>query len=144
MTDAPTPSALGDLQILDFSRVLAGPFATMLLADLGAEVIKIERPGIGDETRSWGPPNDEHGNATYFQAVNRNKRSVAVDLSSEAGRAQARELAAGADVVVENFRPDVMDKLGLGYETLSATQPAAGVLLDHRLRRRRRRPAARL
>ena len=123
MTDAPTPSALGDLQILDFSRVLAGPFATMLLADLGAEVIKIERPGIGDETRSWGPPNDEHGNATYFQAVNRNKRSVAVDLSSEAGRAQARELAAGADVVVENFRPDVMDKLGLGYETLSATNP---------------------
>ena len=123
MTDAPTPSALGDLRILDFSRVLAGPFATMLLADLGAEVIKIERPGIGDETRSWGPPNDEHGNATYFQAVNRNKRSVAVDLSSEAGREQARELAAGSDVVVENFRPDVMDKLGLGYETLSATNP---------------------
>jgi crotonobetainyl-CoA:carnitine CoA-transferase CaiB-like acyl-CoA transferase len=123
MTDAPTPSALGDLRILDFSRVLAGPFATMLLADLGAEVIKIERPGIGDETRSWGPPNDEHGNATYFQAVNRNKRSVAVDLSTEAGRAQSRELAASADVVVENFRPDVMDKLGLGYEALSATNP---------------------
>jgi crotonobetainyl-CoA:carnitine CoA-transferase CaiB-like acyl-CoA transferase len=123
MADAPTPSALGDLRILDFSRVLAGPFATMLLGDLGAEVIKLERPGIGDETRSWGPPNDEHGNATYFQAVNRNKRSLAVDLSSEAGRAQARELAAGADVVVENFRPDVMDKLGLGYETLAATNP---------------------
>ena len=123
MTDAPTPSALGDLRILDFSRVLAGPFATMMLGDLGAEVIKLERPGIGDETRSWGPPNDEHGNATYFQAVNRNKRSVAVDLSTEAGRAQARELAASADVIVENFRPDVMDKLGLGYETLSATNP---------------------
>ncbi len=123
MTDAPTPGALDDLRILDFSRVLAGPFATMMLADLGAEVIKVERPGIGDETRSWGPPNDAHGNATYFQAVNRNKRSVAVDLSSEAGRAQAREFAAGADVVVENFRPDVMDKLGLGYETLSATNP---------------------
>jgi crotonobetainyl-CoA:carnitine CoA-transferase CaiB-like acyl-CoA transferase len=119
MSDAPTVSALGDLRILDFSRVLAGPFATMMLADLGAEVIKIERPGIGDETRSWGPPNDQHGNATYFQAVNRNKQSVAVDLSSEAGRARARELAATADVVVENFRPDVMDKLGLGYETLS-------------------------
>jgi crotonobetainyl-CoA:carnitine CoA-transferase CaiB-like acyl-CoA transferase len=123
MTDTPTPSALGDLRIVDFSRVLAGPFATMLLGDLGAEVIKLERPGIGDETRSWGPPNDEHGNATYFQAVNRNKRSLAVDLSSEAGRAQARELAAGADVIVENFRPDVMDKLGLGYETLAATNP---------------------
>ena len=123
MADAPTPSALGDLRIVDFSRVLAGPFATMMLGDLGAEVIKIERPGIGDETRSWGPPNDEHGNATYFQAVNRNKRSVAIDLSSEAGRAQAGELAGSADVVVENFRPDVMDKLGLGYETLAATNP---------------------
>ncbi len=123
MSDVPTQSALGDLRILDFSRVLAGPFATMMLADLGAEVIKIERPGIGDETRSWGPPNDQHGNATYFQAVNRNKRSVAVDLSSDAGRTQARELAATVDVVVENFRPDVMDKLGLGYETLSATNP---------------------
>src|ERR1700735_31590 len=124
MADASTsPAALGDLRILDFSRVLAGPFATMMLADLGAEVIKLERPGIGDETRSWGPPNDEHGNATYFQAVNRNKRSVAVDLASEAGLTQARELAATADVVVENFRPDVMDKLGLGYETLSASNP---------------------
>jgi crotonobetainyl-CoA:carnitine CoA-transferase CaiB-like acyl-CoA transferase len=123
MSDAPTPSALGDVRILDFSRVLAGPFATMMLADLGAEVIKLERPGIGDETRSWGPPNDEHGNATYFQAVNRNKRSVAVDLASEAGRARVRELAATADVVVENFRPDVMDKLGLGYESLSASHP---------------------
>src|SRR3984885_6843249 len=123
MSDPPTPSALGDVRILDFSRVLAGPFATMLLGDLGAEVIKVERPGIGDETRSWGPPNDEHGDATYFQAVNRNKRSVALDLSTDAGRARARELAAGADVVVENFRPDVMDKLGLGYETLSASNP---------------------
>jgi crotonobetainyl-CoA:carnitine CoA-transferase CaiB-like acyl-CoA transferase len=123
MSDAPTPSALGDLRILDFSRVLAGPFATMMLADLGAEVIKIERPGIGDETRSWGPPNDQHGNATYFQAVNRNKQSVAIDLSSETGRTRAREMAATADVVVENFRPDVMDKLGLGYETLSVSNP---------------------
>jgi crotonobetainyl-CoA:carnitine CoA-transferase CaiB-like acyl-CoA transferase len=123
MSAAPTPSALGDLRILDFSRVLAGPFATMMLADLGAEVIKVERPGIGDETRSWGPPNDEHGNATYFQAVNRNKRSVALDLSCAAGRAQIRELVTTADVVVENFRPDVMDKLGLGYETLAATNP---------------------
>jgi crotonobetainyl-CoA:carnitine CoA-transferase CaiB-like acyl-CoA transferase len=123
MSDAPTPSALGDVRILDFSRVLAGPFATMMLADLGAEVIKLERPGIGDETRSWGPPNDEHGNATYFQAVNRNKRSVAVDLASDYGLTEARELAATADVIVENFRPDVMDKLGLGYETLSASNP---------------------
>ena len=75
VTDPQPPAALGDLRILDFSRVLAGPFATMMLADLGATVIKVERPGIGDETRSWGPPYDEHGQATYFQAVNRNKRS---------------------------------------------------------------------
>jgi len=124
MADASTsPAALGGLRILDFSRVLAGPFATMMLADLGAEVIKVERPGIGDETRSWGPPNDAHGDATYFQAVNRNKRSVAVDLSSDTGRDLARQLAGTADVIVENFRPDVMDKLGLGYETLSAANP---------------------
>jgi crotonobetainyl-CoA:carnitine CoA-transferase CaiB-like acyl-CoA transferase len=120
MTSEPTPSALGDLRILDFSRVLAGPFATMMLADLGAEVTKVERPGTGDETRSWGPPNDAHGNATYFQSVNRNKRTVALDLATDAGRRRARELAADADVVVENFRPDVMDKLGLGYDALAS------------------------
>src|SRR6202046_4396360 len=101
MADASTsPAALGDLRILDFSRVLAGPFATMMLADLGAEVTKVERPGIGDETRSWGPPNDAHGNATYFQAVNRNKRSVAIDLSTETGSDRARQLAATADAIV--------------------------------------------
>ena len=123
MSPEPTPSALRDVRILDFSRVLAGPFATMMLADLGAQVTKVERPGTGDETRSWGPPYDAHGNATYFQAVNRNKRSVALDLASDDGRRRARELAADADVIVENFRPDVMDKLGLGYETLAATDP---------------------
>jgi crotonobetainyl-CoA:carnitine CoA-transferase CaiB-like acyl-CoA transferase len=123
MSGEPTPSALGDVRILDFSRVLAGPFATMMLGDLGAEVTKVERPGTGDETRSWGPPNDAHGNATYFQAVNRNKRSVVLDLADDAGRERARELAADADVIVENFRPDVMDKLGLGYETLAAANP---------------------
>jgi crotonobetainyl-CoA:carnitine CoA-transferase CaiB-like acyl-CoA transferase len=116
-------SALGDLTILDFSRVLAGPFATMMLADLGAEVIKVERPGVGDETRAWGPPHDAHGRATYFQSVNRNKQSLAIDLSAEAGRVRAHELAARADVLVENFRPDVMDALGLGYETLHAAHP---------------------
>ena len=119
MDDAPqdTPP-LGPLRILDFSRILAGPFATMMLADLGADVLKVERPGTGDETRSWGPPFDAQGRATYFQSVNRNKQSVALDLTAEADLARARELARDADVVVENFRPDVMDKLGLGYERL--------------------------
>jgi crotonobetainyl-CoA:carnitine CoA-transferase CaiB-like acyl-CoA transferase len=115
--------ALGDLRILDFSRVLAGPFATMMLADLGATVTKVERPGVGDETRSWGPPHDEHGHATYFQAVNRNKRSVAIDLNDPARRQEVLSLARASDVIVENFRPDVMDKLGLGYEQLAPTQP---------------------
>ena len=120
MPDTSTTGALGDLRILDFSRVLAGPFATMMLADLGATVTKVERPGSGDETRSWGPPFDSRGQATYFQAVNRNKRSVALDLSDEADRRRALELARDSDVVVENFRPGVMERLGLGYEQLSA------------------------
>jgi crotonobetainyl-CoA:carnitine CoA-transferase CaiB-like acyl-CoA transferase len=117
------PASLGDLRILDFSRVLAGPFATMMLADLGAEVIKVERPGTGDETRGWAPPRDARGQATYFQSVNRNKRSLALDLAGDEGRGRARELAAASDVVVENFRPDVMDSLGLGYEELAAANP---------------------
>jgi crotonobetainyl-CoA:carnitine CoA-transferase CaiB-like acyl-CoA transferase len=116
-------SALGRLRILDFSRVLAGPLATMTLADLGAEVTKVERPGRGDETRSWGPPYDAAGEATYFQAVNRNKRSVAFDLADPGDLAQARRLALEADVVVENFRPGVMAKLGLDYESLAAENP---------------------
>jgi crotonobetainyl-CoA:carnitine CoA-transferase CaiB-like acyl-CoA transferase len=117
-------SALENLRVADFSRVLAGPFATMLLADLGAEVTKIERPGGGDETRAWGPPFDERGEATYFQSVNRNKRSVVLDLADPADLARARELALDADVLVENFRPGVMDRLGLGYEQLRSENPA--------------------
>jgi crotonobetainyl-CoA:carnitine CoA-transferase CaiB-like acyl-CoA transferase len=116
-------SALGRLRILDFSRVLAGPLATMTLADLGAEVTKVERPGSGDDTRSWGPPHDAEGEATYFQAVNRNKRSVALDLGDPGDLAQARRLALDADVLVENFRPGVMTKLGLDYESLAAENP---------------------
>jgi crotonobetainyl-CoA:carnitine CoA-transferase CaiB-like acyl-CoA transferase len=112
-------SALGELRILDFSRVLAGPFATMLLADLGATVVKVERPGSGDDTRTWGPPYDATGEATYFQSVNRNKESVALDLGDAGDRERARRLVAEADVLVENFRPGVMDRAGLGYERLS-------------------------
>ncbi|MGO9898452.1 MAG: CaiB/BaiF CoA transferase family protein [Solirubrobacteraceae bacterium] len=116
--------ALANLRILDFSRVLAGPFATMMLGDLGAEVIKIERPGTGDETRAWGPPWDAQGEGTYYQAVNRNKRGMILDLASPAGLARAHSLAADSDVIVENFRPGVMDKLGLGYGELSAHHDA--------------------
>lgn len=115
--------ALADLQILDFSRVLAGPFATMILGDLGAEVVKVERPGVGDETRTWGPPFDDGGEATYFLSVNRNKRSIVLDLTLPEGLAAARSLAAQADVVVENFRPGLMERLGLGYERLRSENP---------------------
>jgi crotonobetainyl-CoA:carnitine CoA-transferase CaiB-like acyl-CoA transferase len=121
--DAPAESALGPLRILDFSRVLAGPFATMLLADFGAEVTKVERPGGGDETRSWGPPYDERGEATYFQSVNRNKESVVIDMSTEEGLAELRRLAREADVLVENFRPGLMASKGLDYEMLRAENP---------------------
>lgn len=117
------PSALGDLLVLDFSRVLAGPLATMLLADYGATVVKVERPGSGDDTRAWGPPRDAAGTATYFLSVNRNKRSLALDLQDPADLALARELAARADVVVENFRPGVMARLGLDHATLAAANP---------------------
>src|SRR5437588_5511182 len=109
--------------ILDFSRVLAGPFATMLLGDLGAEVIKVERPGVGDDTRAWGPPFDEHGDATYFLSVNRNKRSIAFDLTDEQDVAAARALALEVDVLVENFRPGLLDRVGLGYDELRAENP---------------------
>jgi crotonobetainyl-CoA:carnitine CoA-transferase CaiB-like acyl-CoA transferase len=111
------------LKILDFSRVLAGPFATMMLADFGAEVTKVERPGSGDETRSWGPPYDERGEATYFQSVNRNKTSVAIDMGTEAGLAELRRRAHEADVLVENFRPGLMATKGLDFEALRAENP---------------------
>lgn len=122
-TEKNSDGALTPLRILDFSRVLAGPFATMMLADFGAEVTKVERPGGGDETRSWGPPHDERGEATYFQSVNRNKASVVLDLSTEEGLAELRRRAREADVLVENFRPGLMAAKGLDYETLRAENP---------------------
>lgn len=114
---------LDGVVVADFSRVLAGPYATMLLGDLGAEVIKVERPGRGDDTRAWGPPYTEQGMSTYFAGVNRNKSSRVIDLASEEGRAQARELAAGADVLVENFKPGALAAMGLGYDELAAEHP---------------------
>jgi crotonobetainyl-CoA:carnitine CoA-transferase CaiB-like acyl-CoA transferase len=117
------PSALADLKILDFSRVLAGPFATMVLADLGATVTKIEPPA-GDDTRQWGPPYDQAGDATYFQSVNRNKLSLVLDFTKAADLDRARALARDSDVVVENFRPGVTERFGLDYETVRRENPA--------------------
>jgi crotonobetainyl-CoA:carnitine CoA-transferase CaiB-like acyl-CoA transferase len=113
---------LSGLLVADFSRVLAAPYATMLLADLGAEVIKVERPGVGDDTRAWGPPHVD-GEAVYYLSVNRNKRSVALDLGDPDDLAAARELARRADVLVENFRPGLMARYGLDYEKVRADNP---------------------
>ena len=118
-----SPGALDGIGVADFSRVLAGPYATMLLGDLGAEIIKIERPGTGDDTRAWGPPFDHEGNATYFNSVNRNKTSVVLDLGNDDDRARARDLVRRADVVVENFRAGTMERLGLGYDDLREVKP---------------------
>ncbi|MEW1934608.1 CoA transferase [Rhodococcus sp. NPDC079359] len=115
--------ALDGIVVADFSRVLAGPYTTMMLGDLGAEVIKVERPGTGDDTRAWGPPFDGAGNATYFNSVNRNKTSLTLDLTSESGRAHALQLVSRADVVVENFRSGTMERLGLGYDDLRHVKP---------------------
>lgn len=117
------PGALAGVRIADFSRVLAAPYATMLMADLGAEVIKVERPDGGDETRAWGPPWSGDGESTYFLSVNRNKESRVLDLRSDEGRAAALALVGECDVVVENFRSGTMERLGLGYEELSAEHP---------------------
>jgi crotonobetainyl-CoA:carnitine CoA-transferase CaiB-like acyl-CoA transferase len=121
----PPPTSQGPLagvRILDLSRILSGPFATMIFADLGADVIKLENPRTGDDTREWAPPYQGDQSA-YFLAVNRNKRGVAVDLKTEQGRDIARRLADRADVVVENFRPGTAGRLGLGYDELSARNP---------------------
>jgi crotonobetainyl-CoA:carnitine CoA-transferase CaiB-like acyl-CoA transferase len=117
------PGALDGVTVLDFSRVLAGPYATMMLADLGATVVKVERAGVGDETRAWGPPFDATGTSTYFTSVNRNKSSIAVDLRDPEHLEGLRARVRGADVVVENFRAGAMDRLGLGYDDLRAIRP---------------------
>jgi crotonobetainyl-CoA:carnitine CoA-transferase CaiB-like acyl-CoA transferase len=113
-------TALSGLVVADFSRVLAAPYATMLLADLGADVIKVEHPRTGDETRAWGPPHVD-GEATYFLAVNRNKRSMAADLRKDTG--PVLELVRRADVLVENFRPGTMARFGLSYEDVRELNP---------------------
>jgi crotonobetainyl-CoA:carnitine CoA-transferase CaiB-like acyl-CoA transferase len=112
---------LQGIRVLDFTRVLAGPSASLALADLGAEVLKVEPPGTGDETRLFPPFRAEVSH--YFLSVNRGKKSIVVDLKTEAGVALVKDLAAKCDILIENYRPGVMDRLGLGYEALSATHP---------------------
>src|ERR1019366_7030673 len=104
---------LNSVKILDLSRVLAGPLATMMLGDLGADVLKIERPGSGDDTRSWGPPFDERGESAYYLSVNRNKKSAALDLDDHDDRELIRHLASGADVVVDNYKPGTLECRGI-------------------------------
>lgn len=125
MTQGPSKGALHGLRVIDLTQMLAGPYCTMLLADQGAEVIKIEPVG-GDPTRAFGPfraDDDKHHFGGYFQSTNRNKKSVALNLKSPEGTALLRQLVRDADVVVENFRAGVMDRLGIGYEVLAAENP---------------------
>ena len=123
------PGPLDGIRILDLSRILAGPFATQLLGDMGADVIKVERPGRGDDTRSWGPPfvkgTDEKNlpESAYYLSANRNKRSVAVDMASEAGAALIRQMAGECDVLVENFKPQGLEKYGLDHDSLCTLYP---------------------
>ncbi len=122
------PQALAGVRVLDLSRVLAGPWATQTLADLGAEVIKIERPGVGDDTRAWGPPfttrtDGSRGDSAYFLCANRGKKSVELDIASPQGAETIRKLAATCDVVVENFKVGGLKKYGLDYAGLSAANP---------------------
>jgi crotonobetainyl-CoA:carnitine CoA-transferase CaiB-like acyl-CoA transferase len=122
MTEAQAKGPLAGLLVADFSRILAGPYATMLLADMGAEVVKVEGPG-GDDTRTWQPPVRE-GVSTYYLGVNRNKRSVALDLKDPGDLALARELARRADIFIENFKPGGLKRFGLDYDAVAAANPA--------------------
>jgi crotonobetainyl-CoA:carnitine CoA-transferase CaiB-like acyl-CoA transferase len=114
---------LDGVRVLDLSRVLAGPWCTMVLGDLGAEIVKVENPKGGDDTRHWGPP-FTHGESAYYLCANRNKKSVAIDLSTEDGQRAVRELARSADVLVENYKLGGLDKFGLGYASLQAENPS--------------------
>jgi crotonobetainyl-CoA:carnitine CoA-transferase CaiB-like acyl-CoA transferase len=127
----PREPPLTGIKVLDVSRVLAGPYATMILGDLGAEVIKVERPGVGDDTRDWGPPfvgPEGQQESTYFLSTNRNKRSITLDLKDAADRELFDRMLVWADVLVENFRPGVMDRLGLTSAFLQRTNPELIVL----------------
>lgn len=123
MTDhAATDLPLSGIRVLDLSRILAGPYCTMMLGDLGAEIIKVERPGAGDDTRTWGPPFAD-GESAYYLCCNRNKKSITIDLKKPRGVELVKELAKDADVLVENFTPGLMKKFGLDYAALSKSNP---------------------
>ncbi len=115
---------LEHIRVCDLTRILAGPYCTMILADMGAEVIKVERPGEGDDTRKWGPP-FINGVSTYYMSINRNKKSLTLDLKSPRGKELLRELIKVSDVVAENFRPGTMEKLGFGWEEVQKINPRA-------------------
>jgi len=119
-TDADLP--LSGIRVLDLSRILAGPWCTMMLGDLGAEIIKVERPGAGDDTRTWGPPFAE-GESAYYLCCNRNKKSITIDLKKQGGVELIKEFAKTSDVLVENFTPGLMKRFGLDYETLREINP---------------------
>src|SRR6478609_5421697 len=113
---------LDDLFVVDLSRILSGPVCTMLMADMGAEVIKVEPPPLGDDSRQWGPP-FIGGISTYFLSINRNKKSLGLDLKTDEGRMILRKAIERADIVVENFRPGVLGKLGFGYDDVAKINP---------------------
>lgn len=113
---------LADIKVLDLSRVLAGPYCSMMLGDLGADVIKVERPGLGDDTRQWGPP-EAGGEAAYYLCVNRNKRSITVDMKQPEGREIIRKLALQSDILIENYKVGTLQKMGLGYADLKTENP---------------------
>lgn len=129
MFDYQKPDSLEGLRVLDLSRILAGPTATQLLADLGADVIKVERPGVGDDTRSWGPPfvpnpdGSDSDLSAYFLSANRNKRSIAIDIASPEGVKLITRLAAIADVIVENYKPGDLERRGVGYNSIRKIKP---------------------
>ena len=120
---------LSHIKVLDLSRVLAGPWSTQMLGDMGADVIKIERPGVGDDTRAWGPPfqkneDGSNGDSAYFHCTNRNKTSRSIDIATDEGQNEIRELAKECDILVENYKVDGLKKYGLDYDSLSEINPA--------------------
>ena len=132
---SPATGPLKGLRVFDLTRVLAGPTCSQMLADLGADVIKIERPGSGDDTRGFAPPvMPGTQESAYFVGVNRNKQSVTLDIGQPEGQEIALKLIAGCDILVENFKVGALEKYGLGYEQLHAKLSEADLLLDHRLR----------